>query len=211
MAEVTTRSWQVPQFVQVMLIDATGLVARREAEAAEFRQRYGVALSYTDLILPAVVRAAQEVPEVNASYEGDAIILYEDVNLSVAMDAGGGLVVLVLRRAQSLEPGELAQRLRELAGRARAGALTRDDLEGGTLTVSNLGMFGVESGTPVVTAPQAAIVFVGAIAPRPLVIDGAIVPRPSFYMSTAFDHRVLDGATAARFSVALKRNLEQLQ
>jgi len=209
MAEAMTRSWQqVPQFTQAVLVDATSLAARRRAEGPAFKQQYGVDLSYTDLILPAVVQAAREVPEANASFAGEAIAVYEDINLGVAVATDAGLVVPVIQRAQELSPGELARRLREVAARARAGSLALEDVEGGTITVSNLGPGGPETGTPLIMPPQAAIVFVGAIVERAVVVEGAVVARPTFYLSNAFDHRVLDGATAARFTNTLKRLLE---
>jgi pyruvate dehydrogenase E2 component (dihydrolipoamide acetyltransferase) len=210
MAEVVTRSWlEVPQFVQVVLVDASGLVARRQGEAETVERQHGVTLSYTDLVLEAVVKAATEVPEANASFADDAIILYEDVNIAVAVATDAGLVVPVIHRAQELSLEERVARLRDLSERARAGALAKEDVRGGTITVSNLGMFGVESGTPLVMAPQATIVFAGAIVERPVVIDGSIQARPTLYVSTAFDHRVLDGASAARFTGALKQHLER--
>ncbi len=210
MAETMTRSWQqVPQFVQIVLVDATALAARRRAEGPAIKEQFGIDLSYTDLILQAVVQAAREVPEVNASFAGDALVLYEDVNLAVAVATDAGLVVPVIQRAQTLSLGQLAQQLRELSARARAGDLRPADVAGGTITVSNLGPGGPETGTPLIMPPQAAIVFVGAIVERAVVVDGAVVARPTFYLSNAFDHRVLDGATAARFTATLRRLLEQ--
>ena len=209
MAESMTRSWrEAPQFVQIVLVDATALVARRQAMAAEFKRLYGLDLSNTDLILEAVVKTVQEVPEVNASYSEEAVVLYEDVNLGVAVATDAGLVVPVIKRTQTLALPDLARRLRELAAQARAGSLGPDAVSDGTITVSNLGREGPDTGTPLLMPPQAAIVFVGAMVERPLVVDGAVVARPTFYISNAFDHRVLDGATAARFTNALKRRLE---
>ncbi len=210
MAETMTRSWQqIPQFVQMVLVDASALAARRRAQGPAVKEQFGVDLSYTDLILQAVAQAACEVPEVNASFAGDSLVLYEDVNLAVAVATDAGLVVPVIHRAQALSLGNLAQQLREVGARARAGTLRREDVEGGTITVSNLGPGGPETGTPLIMPPQAAIVFVGAIVERAVVVDGAVVARPTFYLSNAFDHRVLDGATAAHFTGALKRLLEQ--
>lgn len=144
----------------------------------------------------------------NASYTEEAIVVYEDVNLGVAVATEGGLLVPVIARAQRLSLGELAHSLRDRAGRARAGSLAPADASGGTLTVSNLGREGPELGTPVLMPPQAALVFVGAMVDRPVAVGGQVVVRPTFYVSIAFDHRVLDGATAARFTGTLKRGLE---
>jgi pyruvate dehydrogenase E2 component (dihydrolipoamide acetyltransferase) len=208
-AEVVARSWrEIPQFVQQVSVDASGLVSRHRRLAPELEASSGISLSYTDLILQAVVRAVAEVPEANSSFGGDEIVLYEDVNLSVAVASEAGLLVPVIHRAQELSLSELAIRLRELAERARSGALRREDVEGGTITVSNLGMFGVETGTPLVTVPQAAIVFTGAMVDRPVAIDGATEIRSTLGLAIAYDHRVLDGVTGARFTTMLKRILE---
>jgi pyruvate dehydrogenase E2 component (dihydrolipoamide acetyltransferase) len=208
-AEVVSRSWaEIPQFVQQVSVDASGLIARRRRLAPELEASSGILLSYTDLILQAVVRAVAEVPEANASFGADEIVLYEDVNLSVAVASEAGLLVPVIHRAQELSLSELAIRLRDLAERARSGALRREDVEGGTITVSNLGMFGVETGTPLVTVPQAAIVFTGAMVDRPVAIDGATEIRSTLGLAVAYDHRVLDGVTGARFTTTLKRILE---
>jgi len=209
MAASVTRSWQIPQFTQIVLVDATGLAARRKAMGPEIKEKYGIDLSYTDLILDAVVKAAVEVPEANATFDNNAVVLYEDVNVSTAVANEEGLVVVpVIHRAQELSVGELGQKIRDIAERARIGALTMPDIEGGTITMSNLGMYGVETGTPILTPPQSSLVFIGAMKPRPLVIDGAIEARSSFYMSIVYDHRVLAGVTAAAFTMAVKRNME---
>jgi pyruvate dehydrogenase E2 component (dihydrolipoamide acetyltransferase) len=209
MAEVVTRSWmEIPQFVQQVSVDASGLVARRRRLASEFEASSGILLSYTDLILQAVVRAVAEVPEANASFATDELILYEDVNLSVAIASEAGLLVPVIHRAQELSLSELAIHLRDLSERAHTGPLRREDVEGGTITVSNLGMFGVETGMPLVTVPQVAIVFAGAIVDRPVAVGGAVEIRPILGLALAYDHRAIDGVTGARFTTALKRILE---
>jgi pyruvate dehydrogenase E2 component (dihydrolipoamide acetyltransferase) len=209
MAEVVTQSWQqVPQFVQMVLVDASSLARRREAEGKAIQQSHDLKLSYNDLILEAIIRSIEEIREVNASFAGDAIVLYEDINVSVAVATDAGLLVPVVHQAQKLSLGDLALRLREISQRARAGSLTPADFEGGTITVSNLGMSGVETGTPLVTRPQAAIVFIGTILNRPVAIDESLEVRPTFYVSIGYDHRVVDGATAAKFTGTVKRKLE---
>jgi pyruvate dehydrogenase E2 component (dihydrolipoamide acetyltransferase) len=209
MAEVVTQSWrEIPQFVQIAMVDASNLAARRQAEGPAVRESHGVNLSYTDLILGAVIRSVQDVPEVNASFAGDSIIVYEDINLAVAVATDEGLVVPVIHRAQRLSLGELAVQRREIVDWARSGTLAPHNMEGGTITVSNLGMAGVETRTPLVTRPQAAIVFIGAIVDRPVAVGGAVAIHPTFYISVGYDHRVVDGATAARFTGGLKTRLE---
>jgi pyruvate dehydrogenase E2 component (dihydrolipoamide acetyltransferase) len=199
MADVVARSWsEVPQFVQQIWVDATGLVARRKRDG----------VSYTDLIIDAIVDAVAEVPDVNASYRDGEIVVYEDVNLSVAVATDGGLVVPVVHRAQALDSAERGHRLRELVERAQAGRLAPEDVASGTITLSNLGMYGVETGTPLVTHPQAAIVFAGAMKDRVVAVDGRVEVRPTIGFAVGFDHRVVDGARAATFVAALRRGLE---
>ena len=208
-AEAVKRSWtQIPQFVQMIWVDASPLFERRLAEGPALKQSHNVDLSLNDLILHAAVGAVSEAPEVNSTFTGDEIIYYEDVNVSVAMATDAGLVVPVIHNAQELSLGGLAAEIRELAGRARSNALTSEDMRGGTLTVSNLGMFGVETGTPIITPPQAAIVFLGTTVERPVVRDGAIEVRPQMGISIAYDHRILDGKTAAKYTMAVKKRLE---
>ena len=208
-AEVVARSWaEVPQFVQQISVDATGLSKRRQSLAPQLQAEFGLSLSYTDMILQAVVQAATEVPDANASFRGDEIVLYEDVNVSVAVATDAGLLVPVIHRAQELTLPQIAIRLRELAERGRAGSLRPEEAEGGTITVSNLGMFGVETGTPLVMAPQAAIVFGGAIVDRPVAVEGTVQIRPILGLALAYDHRVLDGVSAAKFTAAVKRLLQ---
>jgi pyruvate dehydrogenase E2 component (dihydrolipoamide acetyltransferase) len=204
MAEAVTRSWaEVPQFTQQVSFDATALKERRARERAGVREAHGIDLTYTDLIVDAVVEAVHAVPEANATFAGGEIILYEDVNVGVAVATAAGLVVPVVRRAQTLDLGARAAALHAVAGRAREGRLAPDDVSGATITVSNLGMQGIDGGMPLVPVPNAAIVFAGTLADRAWVVDGALAVRPVLSLSNGYDHRVLDGATAARFTSAL--------
>lgn len=209
MAQTVSRSWsEVPQFVQMVEFDVSGLVARRQRRLEEVKQEHGVDLSYTDLFLEALVAAVGEEPLANSAFGEGEIVVYEDVNVSVAVATDAGLLVPVLHGAQRMNLGERAVALRKLGERTRAGKLASTDFEGGTITLSNLGMHGVEGGTPLVTSPQAAVVFVGAMVERPWVVDAEIVPRPTVSVSTGFDHRVLDGVSAARFTTAFRSELE---
>lgn len=211
MAENVSRSWsEVPQFQQVVQVDASRLVALRSELRDQILEEHSVELSYTALIIMCVAQAATEVPEANATYEGDSLLIHEQVNVGVATDTPGGLVVPVLQDVQNLDPASVAIGLSQVSDRAREGNLRPQDLEGATITVSNLGMFGIDSGTPLVPAPQSTITFLGAIQEVPVVIDGEIKIRPTMKVCSAFDHRVLDGATAARYSIALRNALEAL-
>jgi pyruvate dehydrogenase E2 component (dihydrolipoamide acetyltransferase) len=206
MADVTARTWTtVPHFSQSVDIDASGWQRRRDM----LRDMTGMKVGYTDLILTAMVRAVQEVPDVNSSYLGDELVIYRDVNISIAVDSPHGLQVPVLHRMQDLSEAGRARLLRDRTAKARDGSLGLDDVKGGTITMSNLGRFGIEGGMPMLTTPQAAIVFVGAIVPRVVPVAEGIGVRPICTLVTAFDHRALDGATAARFTSALRRLLQE--
>ncbi|MGQ4618906.1 2-oxo acid dehydrogenase subunit E2 [Nocardia sp. R7R-8] len=204
MAEAVTRSWrEIPQFVQQTNLDATALRARLE------RLRYeGVQVTITDLVIGAVAHAAADVPEVNATFSDEEIIRYSDVNVSFAVASDRGLVVPVVRQANTLPIAEVSRRTKELAGKAKAGKLTTEDAGDGTITVSNLGVFGIDTGTPLVNAPQSAIVFVGSLRDEAVVVDGRIVVQPRMNIAVAFDHRVVDGMTGAQFTSTLKGRLE---
>lgn len=207
MAEVVARSWsQVPQFSQSVQVDCSRWRGRRD----ELRRELGSGIGYTEMILAALIRAVQDVPEVNGSFDGDALVLYSDVNVSLAVDTPSGLQVPVLHSLQDLTLAGISRALRQQAMKARADELTRDDVRGGTITMSNLGMFGIEGGAPVVTAPQSCIVFIGAMTERVVAIDGGVGVRPMCTVVNSFDHRAVDGATAAKFTVALRRHLEEI-
>ncbi len=204
-ARNVTHSWQnVPHFVQMVRVDMSGaLAARRGLNAG------GAKITVTDLILAAAAQALKENPRVNASFAEGEMLIYDRVNLGVAVDGPDGLVVPVIHDAQSLELGAISARAAELAARARDRKLTPADLEGATFTVSNLGAYGVENGTPVIFAPQSALMFVGAIRDEVLAIDGRAEVRPAMQIAIAYDHRGIDGAAASRFTTRVKQLLEQ--
>lgn len=202
-AEQMTRSWQIPQFSQDVEVDVGNLRQRR----ARLRDQ-GVQATVTDLVIDAVVGAVAKVPEVNSTFTGEEIIVYEPVHVSVAVATDAGLVVPVLHDCQAKSLKERAAGLTAIAERARAGALTPEDSTGGTITVSNLGTAGVETGVPLLNAPQACIVFTGATVDKPVVRDGQVTIRPMMHVVIAYDHRVLDGLTASRFTAAVREALE---
>ena len=206
MAEITTRTWTtVPQFSQSVDVDASSWERRRD----QLRTLTGMDVGYTDLILSAIVGAVQEVPEVNCSYAGVELLIYRDINLSIAVDSVHGLQVPVLHGMQDLSEAGRARLLRVRTAKAREGALGLDDVQGGTITMSNLGRFGIEGGMPMVTTPQVAIVFVGAVVPKVVPVADGIGVRPMCTIVNAFDHRAVDGATAARFTSTLRRRLQE--
>ena len=181
--------------------DAGAMVAQRQRLQAEFP------LTYTDLLVAAVARALREHPRLNATSDGDAVRVHDAVHVGVAIALDDGLVVGVIRDADRLPLHAVASAARALAERARAGTLGIDDVTGGTFTISNLGAYGVDAFTPILHPPQVAILGVGRVAEKPVVRDGQIVVRPTMVLSLTFDHRIVDGAPAARF---LQRVVELL-
>ena len=197
-------SWQsVPHFVQMVRVDMSQTLAARKAFNTA-----GAHLSVTDLILYAVAKALMDNPRINAAFAEGDMLIYDRVNLGVAVDTPDGLVVPVVHDAHLMTPAELSAHVSQLAERARAKKLAPAELEGATFTVSNLGAFGVDNGTPVIFAPQAALMFVGAIRDEVLAIDGRMEVRPAMQMAVAYDHRGIDGATASRFTTKVKQLLE---
>ncbi|MBI3800286.1 MAG: 2-oxo acid dehydrogenase subunit E2 [Deltaproteobacteria bacterium] len=196
-------AWQViPHIVQMVDVDATALLAARTALKAE-----APSLTLNDLILHAAVRVMAGLPELNGTIEDDSLVLYEGVDIGFAADTPRGLVVPVIRRADTLSLGELAAESQRLIEAARAGRLGPENIGGASLTVSNLGMFGIRAGTPVINLGEPILVFVGAVEDRPVVVNGQIVVRPMLTLSIAYDHRVADGVAASQFTRGLKESL----
>jgi len=165
-------------------------------------------LSINDLVLRATVNTLAEFPGVNARWAGDAIEQVEDINLGIAVALPGGLIVPVLKQAQTLSLEQLATQGRALIEKARMGKLLPDDFTGNTFTVSNLGPYGVDHFTGIINQPDSAILAVGQMKDRPVVIDGGICIRPVMKLTISSDHRVIDGALAAQFMGRLKAILE---
>jgi pyruvate/2-oxoglutarate dehydrogenase complex dihydrolipoamide acyltransferase (E2) component len=202
----TLATGMVPQFTQMIDADVTGWRAAR----AHLQGSAVVPLTFTDLILDAVVTACRAQPQVNASFAGDHLDLHHDVDITLAMDTPEGLMVPVLRRSQEQSLAGRARARHELTERARTGTLTVDDMGIGTITVSNLGAYGVPTGVPLLVAPYAAIVFVGSMEQRVVVRAGGIAVRTMCTLAISYDHRVVDGATAAHFTTALRDAVEAL-
>jgi pyruvate/2-oxoglutarate dehydrogenase complex dihydrolipoamide acyltransferase (E2) component/uncharacterized OsmC-like protein len=197
-------SWQsVPHFAQTLRVDMSrALVARKALNAG------GGNLSVTDLLLYVAARALTENPRINAAFADGEMLIYDRVNLGVAVDTPEGLVVPVVHDAHQMQLAELSERVKQLARKAHAKKLAPGELEGATFTVSNLGAFGVENGTPVIFAPQAALMFAGVVRDDVLAVEGRAEVRPVMEITIAYDHRGIDGATAARFTVRIRQLLE---
>jgi pyruvate dehydrogenase E2 component (dihydrolipoamide acetyltransferase) len=163
---------------------------------------------YTDCILKLTAVALQNHPLLGARWEEDRIVLPREINIGLAVDTESGLRVPVVRGVHALGLRQLAARTRELTERARAGKLTAADMQGGTFTVSNLGPFGIDAFTPIINHPECAILGVGRIVRQPAVVEDRIVPRDVLTLSLTFDHRIVDGAPAARFLDTVRKCLE---
>jgi pyruvate dehydrogenase E2 component (dihydrolipoamide acetyltransferase) len=165
-------------------------------------------LSYTEMLVKAVASALHEHRMMNATLDGDKIKVFEDVNVGVAVAAEKGLVVPVIRNADKKSLTEIASVLPALVEKARQGELTKDDMSGGTFTITNLGMFGVDVFIPIINPPETAILGVGRVVEKPLAVNGQVTVRPMMQLSLAYDHRVVDGAPAAQFLQTVKKTLE---
>ncbi len=192
MAERTTQSWTTaPHFFLVREIDASALIAARE--------KHGKAITHTDLLVAIVARVLAKHPKMNASWTGSAIQFNSNVNISIAIAVKDGVVGAVIPNADTATLAAISAKRQDLAERARAGRLHPPDVTGGTFTISNLGMFGVDAFSAIITPPQAAILAVGRIAERVVPVNGLIGIRPILTMTLSSDHRVVDGAQAAAF------------
>ncbi|MCS6927301.1 MAG: 2-oxo acid dehydrogenase subunit E2 [Candidatus Binatia bacterium] len=199
-------AWQtIPHIVQMVDVDATRLLAARAA-----LKHTVPSVTLNDLILHAAALVLAGLPELNATIEGDTLALYEGVDVGFAVDTPRGLVVPVIRRADTLSLAELVTESQRLIAAARASRLAAADIGGASLTVSNLGMFGIRCGTPVINLGEPILVFVGAVEDRPVAVAGKVEIRPMLTLSVAYDHRVADGVAASQFTRGLKDRLESL-
>jgi len=197
-----------PQVTVTTEVDMSELVKLREKLLSDFERTIGVRMSYTDILIKVVAMALREEPVFNSKLEGDQIGLIEDVNIGVAVEVAEGLIVPVVRNADKKTLVEIAKSTKQLIERAKEGKLSSSEMSGGTFTITNLGLYGVEAFTPLVNPPETAILGVGRIADKPVVIGGQITIRPVAFLSLSFDHRVIDGALAARFLQRLKQIIE---
>ena len=179
----------------------------REARKVEF-ERAGAKLTYLSFIIKAVVGALREVPVVNASVTGDTIVYHEDVNIGIAVALDWGLIVPVIKNADRKNLVELSREIADLAARARTKHLRPEEVVGGTFTITNPGVFGALFGMPIINQPQVAILGIGNVQKRAIVIDDAIAIRTMAYLSIGYDHRIIDGAVADEFMSLVKRSLE---
>jgi len=191
----------------VFEIDFTRVAAARQAHRAEFEQA-GVKLTYLSFISKAVADALREMPVVNAAIDGDRIAYKKDVNLGFAVALDWGLIVPVVHRADEKSLLGIAKGIADVAARARAKQLKPEDVQGGTFTITNPGSFGTLFGMPIINQPQVAILAVGTIEKRVVVVDDMIAMRQRGYLTLGYDHRLVDGAVADEFMSRVKATLE---
>jgi len=201
------------QLTTVIEVDVTKIARLRDRSKATFEAREGVKLTFLPFFAVAVCEALKQHPVLNSSVEGDQIIYHGTEHLGVAVDTERGLLVPVIHNAGDLNMGGIARKIVDLAARTRENKVTPDELGGGTFTLTNTGSRGALFDTPIINQPQVAILGLGAVVKRPMVVKGedggeTIAIRSMVYLGLSYDHRVVDGADAARFLVTLKERLE---
>ena len=192
-------------FNEVDLSEVTALRARHKER---FQQKHGVSLGLMSFFSRASVIALREIPALNARIEGDEVVYQDFVNLGIAVSTERGLLVPVVRGAESLSMAGIEAGIKRLAAGAREGGLSLDDLSGGTFTITNGGLFGSMMSTPILTPPQTGILGMHAIKERPVAVDGKVAIRPMMYLALTYDHRLVDGEQSVRFLVRVKELLE---
>ncbi len=202
------------QLTTVVEVDLTKVARLRARAKSEFERREGVKLSYLPFLALAAVEALKAYPNVNASVDGEEIVYHGQENLAIAVDTEKGLIVPVVKNAGDLNIAGLARAIADLADRTRNNKITPDDLAGGTFTITNTGSRGALFDTPIINQPQVAILGTGALVKRPVVVSDAdggetIAVRSMMYLALSYDHRIVDGADAARFLGAMKVRLEE--
>ena len=202
-----------PHVYTIFEIDMTNVSLLRQKHRKPFEETYGTKLSFMPFIMKAVIKGLQAFPIVNSSVDGDNIVYKQDINLGIAVALDWGLIVPVVKNADSLNLGGLARALNDLANRARSKKLTPDEIQGGTFTITNPGVFGDIFALPIINQPQVAIQAIGTISKRPVVVtdnwgNDAIAIRQIMYSGLSFDHRVVDGAVGDQFMSVVKKELE---
>jgi 2-oxoglutarate dehydrogenase E2 component (dihydrolipoamide succinyltransferase) len=189
-------------------VDLTEVMALRARYKDVFEKKHGVKLGFMSFFVKAAVEGLKRFPVVNATVEGSDIVYHEYFDIGVAVSTERGLMVPILRDADAMGFAEIEQAIGQFASKARAGTIGLDDLTGGTFSITNGGVFGSLMSTPIVNAPQSAILGMHKIQERPMVVNGKIEIRPMMYLAVTYDHRIIDGKEAVQFLVCIKESLE---
>jgi pyruvate dehydrogenase E2 component (dihydrolipoamide acetyltransferase) len=212
MAERTTQSWTtVPHFFLIREVEATALDQARERLATSAATSSGVKITHTDLLTALVARVLLQHPRLNASWTPDGIQLHPAVNIAIAIAVNDGVIAAVIPNAHLASIAEIALQRRDLAERAKSGKSRPQDFAGATFTISNLGMFQIDSFTAIIPPPQAAILAVGAITDRVVAVNGQPAVRSMMTLTLSCDHRVVDGARGAQFLIDLAQAIAEPQ
>ena len=189
-------------------VDMTNIVEMRKENQDDFQKRYGVKLGFMSFFIKASVVALKNFPAVNAEIEENEIVYKNYYNISFAVGTEKGLVVPVLRKADELSFADIEKNIKKLSDKAKDGKLTIEDLQGGTFTISNGGVYGSMLSTPILNLPQSGVLGMHNIVDRPIVVDGEIKIRPVMYLALSYDHRIIDGKDSVSFLKTIKENLE---
>ena len=189
-------------------VDMSSVMEMRKENQEDFQSRYGIKLGFMSFFVKACVVALKNFPAVNAEIDGDEIIYKNYYNISFAVGTDKGLVVPVLRNADELSFADIEKNIKEISEKARDGKLTIEDLQGGTFTISNGGVYGSMLSTPILNLPQSGVLGMHNIVERPIVVDGEIKIRPIMYLALSYDHRIIDGKESVSFLKMIKENLE---
>ncbi len=189
-------------------VDMSSVMEMRKENQEDFQSRYGIKLGFMSFFVKACIVALKNFPAVNAEIDGDEIIYKNYYNISFAVGTEKGLVVPVLRNADELSFADIEKNIKEISEKAREGKLTIEDLQGGTFTISNGGVYGSMLSTPILNLPQSGVLGMHNIVERPIVADGEIKIRPIMYLALSYDHRIIDGKESVSFLKMIKENLE---
>jgi 2-oxoglutarate dehydrogenase E2 component (dihydrolipoamide succinyltransferase) len=189
-------------------VDMTNIIEMRKDNQDDFKNRYGIKLGFMSFFVKACVVALKNYPAVNAEIEGDTILYKNYYNISFAVGTEKGLVVPVLKNADELSFADIEKKIKQISEKAKEGKLTIEDLQGGTFTISNGGVYGSMLSTPILNLPQSGVLGMHNIVDRPTVVDGEIKIRPIMYLALSYDHRIIDGKESVSFLKMIKENLE---
>ena len=189
-------------------VDMTAVIETRSKYKDLFAKKHGVKLGFMGFFVKAACMALKDVPSVNAQIDGDEIVYHDYADISVAVSAPNGLVVPVIRNAEAMNFADVENTIGDFGKRAKDGSLTMADMQGGTFTISNGGVFGSLMSTPIINPPQSAVLGLHRIEDRAVVVDGEVVVRPMMYMALSYDHRLIDGREAVTFLVRIKEAIE---
>ena len=190
-------------------VDMSSIIDMRKENQEDFQNRYGVKLGFMSFFVKACIVSLKNFPAVNAEIEGDTIVYKNYYNVSFAVGTDKGLVVPVLKNADELSFADIEKNIKQISEKAKEGKLTIEDLQGGTFTISNGGVYGSMLSTPILNLPQSGVLGMHNIVDRPMVVDGEIKIRPMMYLALSYDHRIIDGKESVSFLKMIKENLEE--